>query len=152
MVGQQFTKTERAFMVTVYAETHSNSETRRRFGLMHPNRPIPSRGTVVENFHKYQTFGTSENRNKGNSGPNKTVRTPQNIAAVRQEVARDRQVSARRNNLPHISKSTFNRITRQDLHYHPYRIQRRHALLQPDFQRCVDFCNWLLGKPKYHRW
>ncbi len=68
MVGIQFTKTERAFMVTVYAETCNNTETCRRSALMFPNWGIPSKGTVLSNFHKYRTHGTSENRNMGNSG------------------------------------------------------------------------------------
>ncbi len=147
MLGIQFTKNERAFMVTVYAETHNSTETCRRFALMFPNWGIPSKGTFLSNFHKYQTHGTSENRNTGKSGQPRTVQTPQNIAAVRQEIAQNGQVSVRRNNLPHISKASFNRITKYDLKYHPYRIQRCHALLQRDLQPHIDHYNWLLGRP-----
>ncbi len=134
-------------MVTVYAETRNSTETCRRFALMFPNRGIPSKGAVLSNFHMYQTHRTSENRNMGNSGWPRTVRTPQNIPAVHQEIAQNRQVSAHRNNLPHISKASFNRITKYDLKYHPYRIQQCHALLRKDLQPHICHCNWLLGRP-----
>ncbi len=147
MVGRQFTKTERAFTVTLYAETRNSTETCKRFALMFPNWGIHSKGTVLLNFHKYRTHGTSENRNTGISGWPRTVRTPQNIAAVHQEITQNRQVSARRNNLPHISKSSFNRITKHDLKYHTYRIQWRHTLLQRDLQSHIDHCNWLPRRP-----
>ncbi len=77
---------------------------------------ISSKGTVLSNFHKDQTHGTSENRNTGNSGWPRTVRTPQNIAEVHQEIAQNRQVNAHRNNLPHTSNAAFNRITWRSNH------------------------------------
>ncbi len=64
-------------MVTVHAETHNSTETCRRFALMFSNWGIPSKGTVLSHFHKYQTHRTSENRNMINSGQPRTVRTPQ---------------------------------------------------------------------------
>ncbi len=120
-------------MVTVYAETCNSTETCRRFALMFLNQGIPSKGTVLSNFHKFQTHGTSENRNIGNLGRPRTVQTPQNIAAVHHEIAQNRQVSAHRNNLPHISKASFNRITKYDLKYNPYWIQQCHACYREIF-------------------
>ena len=49
--------------------------------------------------------------------------------------------SARRNPLP-ISSAGFNRITRLDLGWHPYRIHARHGLLAGDFAFRLRFSEW----------
>ena len=72
--------------------------------------------------------------------------TAQNIQAVRQAIAQNPRISARRNPLPNISSATFNRITRQDLQMYPYRIQMRHALFPADLIRRRNFCNWFVGR------
>ena len=83
--------------------------------------------TIQENVSKYHHCRTSLNRNSGNSG--------ENIAQVRNLLQNGpRNVSARRNGLG-ISPPSFNRITREELRWHPYRIIVRHALKQADYQR-----------------
>ena len=103
MVGQQFTGAERSFMVKVYYETRSPTEVQRQFGIHFPNRPVPTKPTILNNVKKYENHGTSLNRNKGNSGRPRTVRTPQNIQTVQNELTRNPNSSARRNNLPNLS-------------------------------------------------
>ena len=83
----------------------------------------------------------------GNSGRPRTARSPANVAAVRQAFNVNPQCSARRNDLPHISRSSFNRIAHRDIHWHPYHIQKRHALDQGDSQRRLNFCHWLVNHP-----
>ena len=60
MVGVQFTRRQRAFMVLRFAETHSavqvQQEFRRRFG-----RAPPTPVTIRNNFKKYRDEGTSRN-------------------------------------------------------------------------------------------
>ena len=52
-------------------------------------------------------------------------------------------VSARRNPVG-ISTSGFNRITRLDLRWHPYRMHVRHALLANDLPRRLRYSEWFI--------
>ena len=69
----------------------------------------------VENYHSH---GTSLNRNKGNSGRPKTVTARGNVEEVRSLLEQNPHVSARKNGLG-LSHTTFNRITRSELHFYP---------------------------------
>ena len=53
------------------------------------------------------------------------------------------RISARRNGLGS-SSATFNRITRLDLQLYSYHMIKRHQLFDGDYQRRVNFCQWLL--------
>lgn len=151
MVGQQFTPEERTFIVLSYDETKSSTETIQAFVGRFPNRNPPTRKTVLRNFKKYQKYGTSHNRNKGNSGRPRSARTQTNIDAVRRELQANPEASARRNNIPQLTKSSFNRITKYDLKLHPFRMNIQHQLFPRDYQRRVDFCRWFVARPpRFH--
>ena len=147
MVGQQFTPQERAFLVRVYIETGSHQETIHHFKLKYPGRQAPSPSNIWPNYNKYLTHGTSTNSYAGNSGCPRTARSPGNVEAVCHAFNINPQCSARRNDLFHISGSSFNRITHYDIQWHPYHIQKRHALNQGDSQRHINFCQWLVNHP-----
>ena len=67
----------------------------------------------------FKMFGVQfKNRNKGSSGRHRSVRTPQNIAAIQRDVQRNPSVNVRKNNAP-VSKNTSNMIG-SDLNLHPY--------------------------------
>jgi hypothetical protein len=76
----------------------------------------------LEKFLKYQNHGTSHKRNKGNSGKPKSVRTQTNIDAVQRKLNDNPGASARRNNIPQITKLSFNRFTKHDLNFYPFRM------------------------------
>ena len=118
----QFTLEERVFMVVTYCQTGSQVETLNRFRVQFPNSRLPSRHTVNKNYRKYIEYGTSTNRNSGNSGRRRTVRTPANIELVRQALQENPNMSARRNTCPHLNHMGFNRITRLELAMHPYHL------------------------------
>lgn len=143
----QYTLEERVFMVLKYCETFSIAETLRLFILQFPHARVPNRKTITRNYNKYLEFGQSGNRNTGNSGRRRTARTQANIARVRQALQNDPTISARRNPIAQLTPSSFNRITRIDLSWHPYRIQRRNALLPGDLPRRMDYCQWLTNRP-----
>jgi hypothetical protein len=94
--------------------------------------------TILENVRKYQNAGTSLNLNKGNSGRSRTARTAVNINAVRDLLQQNPHVSARHNPVP-ISHSSFNRITKHDIKWHPYRMYVQQEL----FARRLRFSVWL---------
>ena len=139
----KLTTEQRVFIVTHYYERGSVDEVRRRFEEQYPAENLPSRSTVWRNVHKYKTHGTSLNRNKGNSGRKISVRTDEQIDEIRELLIVNPKVVARRNGVG-ISKTTFNKITKYDLKFHPYRIHRRHGLRPNDFPRRERFCHWFL--------
>ena len=135
MVGQQLTPAQRAFIVLRYTETNHNldrvrEEFRERF-----DRDAPTKKTILNNVRKYREHGTSQNMNKGRSGRPKTARSEANIDRMRQSLINNPRQSSRRNDLPNLTKSSYNRITRLDLRFHPYKLQKRHALFN-----CPDSC------------
>lgn len=144
----QFTTAERVFMVEQFNQTNSIAQTRINYQVQFPNGRVPSRKAIRSNVVKYHQHGTSLNRNKGNSGRPRTVRTARNIRDVERNIAQDPRVSSRRNNVPQLSQSSFNRITRQDLRMHPYHVIQRHELLPADLPRRLQFCQWLSNHPE----
>ena len=109
-----------------------------------PERAVPSKSTIERNVKKYRNHATSLNRNKKNSGRKRSARTVEKIEAVRALLERNPRVCARDNGL--LTKSSFNRITKRDLKFHPYHMYIRHGLKDNDFQRRFDFCEWFSGK------
>ena len=138
----QLTSEQRVFVITTYTLTQSVTEVQNAFRIRFPDRNPPDKKTILKNLQKYQTTGTSLNRNKGNSGRRRTARSEENVAAVRDLLEETpRGVSARRNHVE-VSKSSFNRITRLDLRWHPYRMHVRHELLPDDLPRRLRYAQW----------
>lgn len=147
----QLTPQQRAYVVSEFHRTQSVAAVLRNFRQQFPNARCPSRPTVYANVHKYEATGTSLNLNRGHSGRPRTGRSAENIQAVQNALQQQHQVhgpriSSRRNGLG-LPQSTFNRITRLDLQWHPYQMIRRHELLERDHARRTEFCEWLLGRP-----
>ena len=69
---------------------------------------------------------------------------------VREHLQNNPQVSARRNGLG-LPSATFNRITRLDLRWHPYRIRIRHELKDGDYVRRRNFCEWFSNQKRNPR-
>jgi hypothetical protein len=109
----QLTAEQRVFVVLNYTRTQSTNTVRERF----PNHNPPVASTILENVRKYQNAGTSMNL-KGNSGRSRTTRTAVNINTVRDLLQQNPHVSARRNPVP-IFRSSFNRIKKHDIKWHP---------------------------------
>ena len=132
-MAPQFFVAQRVFMVKTYTQTRNYVQTKHPFRHQFPNSHKPSKFAIKWNYEKYNVHGTSLNRNKDNSGKWKIARSNQNIAAVLQELQKKPRSSSRKNNVPQISPSSFHRIKKCDLYWHPYRIQHRHALLLHDY-------------------
>lgn len=142
----QLTTEQRIFVVKKFHETRSLQATQVEFREAFPDREPPAKKTIWANVRKYETYGTSLNLNKGHSGRPRTARSEANVAAVRQQlIDHPRETSARRNGVG-LSPASFNRITRQDLHFHPYHIHIQHELLPADLPRRQAFCEWLLER------
>ena len=112
------------------------------FPLRFQDRQLPSKSTIERNLLKYQRHATSLNRNKGNSG-RRTVKSKQNIEAVRNQFEGNHHATARRNGAG-LSKSSFNRITKRELHFHPDQMQPPRELQENEFQRRLKFYKWFV--------
>ena len=142
----QFTAEQRTFIVLHYNRTQSLAAVQNAFRERFPDRNPPTKTTILKNFRKYCNHRTSLNRNKNNSGRPRTARSPENIAAVRRLLEQNpRDMSARRNPIE-ISPAGFNRITRLDLGWHPYRMHVKHELPSDDYRRRLHFSEWFNQK------
>ena len=142
----QLTKEQRVFIVLHYTQTANTAAVQNAFRARFPDRNPPHKTTILRNFEKYSIEGTSSNLNKGNSGRRRTARSAENVAAVRALLEKNpRNVSARRNPTE-ITSASFNRITRLDLKWHPYRMHVRHALLATDLPRRLRFAEWFIQR------
>lgn len=138
----QLTNEQRVFVVLNFNETQSCTQVRRRFQEKFPERNSPDKKTIYRTVEKFNEHGTILNRNKGNSGRRKTHRTQENIARVQLAVQENPNLSLRRNEIG-LKTTTLHRILTQDLKYHPYKMQVKHELLEPDYARRMAFCNWI---------
>ena len=144
----QLTIEQRIFVVKKYHETRSLNEVKTAFQVNFPNRNPPSNSTIQRNVRKYNTEGTSKNLNKDRSGRRRTTRDAQAINNVRlllqgQQPQQHPRITCRRNPLA-IPKSSFNRITKCDIKWHPYKMHVVQELKPGDYARRRRFCNWFL--------
>ena len=145
MVGVQFTTEQRTFMVLECNSTGSPQRVIERFEERFSDRQPPHTRTILRNFVKYSTHGTSQNRNTGNFGRRRTARSVNNNNTVHEALRRDARISARPNPT-RLSKTTFDRITKLDLKWHPYTMNIRHELFPQDPARRLAFCTWLVER------
>ena len=98
------------------------------------NKDPPTRQGVNYITRKLKTEFTVLDRRKGRSGRRVTVRTARNIAAVKRSLQRASHRSpgqpgpSARKHTESISKSTYNKITWQDLRFKPYKILHLHKV------------------------
>ena len=128
----QLTRDQRVFIVLNYTQTQSSTAVQNAFQARFRCRNPPAPSTILRNVQRYLNAGTSLNLNKGNSGRRRSIRTAENIEVVRDLLQQNPHVSARRNPLP-ISRTSFNRITRLEIKWHPYRIDKVFHMVQAMF-------------------
>ena len=106
-----FYKNEDSFVI-------AQRESRREFGI-HRNRAVPSAHTIKTWVRNFQTTGSAL---KEKGGCVKTVRTPKNIAVVREAIERNPHRSAHRHSVSlGLSEARVRRILHKDLHFYPYK-------------------------------
>ena len=80
----QLTTAQRIFCVQQYYKNdRSLNQVLRLFAVEFPGRAPPTKRTIKQNVKKFETHGTLLNRNKGNSGGPRTVRTEERLQQVR---------------------------------------------------------------------
>lgn len=141
---------QRTFLVKRYLETNDTDVVLREFQNRFHGRQLPNKKTILRNVIKFERNGTIQNLHKGNSGRRRTGRTRANVDAVTNLLENGNQVSCRRNMLG-LPSSTFNRIVRLDLKWHPYKVHLRHQLQAGDYARRLRFAHWFRNACRNNR-
>jgi len=127
---EPWTGAQRAFAVKAFYENgdsfdFAQREFRREFGI-HRTRAVPSAHAIKT---WVRNFGATGSTLKKKGGSVKAVRTPKNIAVVREAIERSPHRSARRHTVSlGLSEASVRRILHKDLHFCPFKIQVTHAL------------------------
>lgn len=115
---------------------------RTRFSL-NPNESVPDRKTILNWVKNLRATGSA--MPKKPFGRPKSVRTPENIAAVRTSIEQSPSRSARKHaSALGISDRTVRRILHCDLKLHPYKIMVTQELSPTDWGKRKDCCNAIL--------
>lgn len=119
-----FPLNQRVFAVETYLENHSIVRTQRRFRLefeVGRHGSIPTRNTILRWASNLHNRGSVKSNYHGSA---RSVRSVENIERVRIAVQRSPKRSAKKHSQAlNISNTSLRRILKQDLHYHPYKIQ-----------------------------
>jgi hypothetical protein len=132
---EQWTGAQRAFAVKTFYKNGDSfvivqREFRRVFGI-HRNRAVPSAHAIKTWVQNFEATGSTQKKKVCSV---KTVRTPKNIAVVREAIERSPHRYARRHSVSlGLSEASVRRILHKDLHFYPYKIQVTHALHERDY-------------------
>ena len=126
--GESFVQTQRDFR-THYQIPHRGA--------------IPGRNTILKWVTTFKRAGNVLKCKP--QGRNRTMRTPENIERVRVDTmwSANRSVRLRAASLG-MHKSTVRRILRNDLSFHPYKIQVCQELLPGNYQQRVNFSQLMI--------
>jgi hypothetical protein len=140
--GAQCAVTIKLFYKNNNSYVATEREFRKKFGI-HRNSNVPSAHALKTWINNFEETGSTVKK-KGGSG--KTVRTPQNIDAVRASF----QQSPRWSAMCHskklgLSESSVRHILHLDLHFHLYKIQVVQKLEEGDAAKGLVFSQQMLG-------
>ena len=144
---EQWGPQHRAFIVaTFFKNGESVTVTQRKFRLhfnVARHGRIPSRNTILLWVHNFRTTASATKKKQGGSA--RTVRTPENVEAVRNAVEQSpRRSAVRHAQALRLSDTTVRRILHQDLNFHPYKLMLVQKLNQQDFGRRTTFAETML--------
>lgn len=141
---QNYTIHQRIQIVKIHYQNGSCfAETIRKCRTAFGHRNAPCRNTVVNLIKKFELSGSVGNEKS--CGHIRTSRTTEMIASVSQSVQKDGFTSiAIRSQQIGISKSSLQRILKEDLHLHAYKIQLAQELKPQDHESRREFASWVL--------
>ena len=150
-----FTIEQRSKIVKFYLETKSLVQTQREYRKHFGVKEAPSVTSIKKIVQKFEVHGTCHNRNKGNSGRRVSARTELNIDTVRESTVRSPKKSIRRRSSElGLTKSTVQRILKQDLNLYPYKLEIKQTLTDRDKEQRfspLDFFLWGYAKDNVYK-
>ena len=135
---------QRIWMCLHHARIQNAAEAKRRWPHRWENAPSPTKQTITKAYQKFLQEATCHDLNKGRSGRRRTARTPENIELVRESLTLHGNRSSRRNGLG-LSRSSFHRISKLDIRFHPCVMITRQELRDGDPVQRTAFCNQLVN-------
>lgn len=139
---ERWTIEERICAVEWFIRTGSIIETQRGFRRQLNRRDSPSDVAIRRWVSQWRLNGSVVN--KSPPGRPRSVRTPENIARVRESVVRSPKRSAKKHGIAlQISDRSVRRILHHDLNFHPYKMQVAQQLLDRDKVLRLEFCQTL---------
>ena len=114
----QLTLEQRNFVVTNYLRPRSLTEVQQLFEQSFRDRGSPTKITMWKKAKRYKIERSRLNLNNDHSSRRRTERIQKNFSLLQEKLIMELTISARMNGLD-ISMSTFNRITKRDLKWHP---------------------------------
>ena len=117
---------------------------RRKFDVVRRGA-IPDRNTILRWVEVFRTTGSVIKRKP--PGLLRSVRTPENVDAVRRAALADPRRSARRQALAlGMSRRSLFRILDDELQFQPFKIMIVQQLAEGDFAQRRDFCEHMLTR------
>lgn len=144
---ERWTSEQRAFAVKAYYKSGDSvigaqRAFRRQFHL-NARASVPTANAITLWAKNFESTG---NVLQKRGGSEKTSRTPENIERVRVALTRSPRKSARRHSLElGLSNRTLRRILKNDLKFHPYKMQIVQHLKPQDYNNRVRFCEQMLN-------
>ena len=142
---KRFTAEQRLWIAMKKESNTSTAEIQAQFVVKWPGkRPPFDMKTIWRVWKRLQNHHTVLDLHKGNSGRKRTGRSEENIESVRTLLENqidknpDEIVCSLRRNDLNLSQSTFNRITRMDINFHPYRVLRSQKITPHNVQLRLD--------------
>lgn len=150
---EQWSGEQRAFAIKSYYKNNDSVVAVQRQFRLHFAIPrhgrVPSAHAIKSWIRKFEETGTA-NKSKL-KGPNRSVRTPENIERVRASVEHSPKRSVRkRAQALRLGKSSLLRILHKDLNLHPYKIQIVQEIKPTDFPRRLHFSEIILARGINH--
>lgn len=140
---QKYSIEDRIFIVTTFFKCdRSIACVRRAWTTKHKNRPKPAPATITNLITKFERTGCLTDDKEAMKSSERTVRTPENIDKARELIEQDPSISIR--NLSRsldLSRSSGQRILREDLCIFPCKIQVGQRLEPADIARRLEFAN-----------
>ena len=148
-----FSVEERSFAVLKYCETKSLKQTiasfSNRFGIdRRDKKSLPNKTTILRWVEHFKESGSVESK----SGLRRkkramTMRTDENIAAVKISVDNEPKKSIRRRSMElEIPRESLRMILKSDLKLRPYTIQLHQRLSEANARERLEMCHWFLDK------
>lgn len=128
---------------TFYLNNRSIVKTRRNLRDFFGLNNVPKKSTIQRIIKNFETLYTLADKVK--SGRARSVRTAQNIAAVRDNVDESPDTSVRHRAQEFgMSPASLFKIIKKDLHLYPYKIQMTQQLMENDHMRRREWCEKVL--------
>ena len=119
----------------------SCSETRRKFRIKFPGRPVPNSSTIRRQAKRFKETGSVKNWNVNRR---RHVLTEETLDEIGERLEHTPPKSLKRlSQETEVSVSSVQRATKL-LKLKPYKVPVVHALQQPDPSKRLRFCNWVL--------